>query len=60
MAHHTLKSGYDRLSERLNRFPQRAPPTKLLFKILKLSPVKRALAGKQLQSRYLERLLSRH
>jgi hypothetical protein len=34
MAHLTLKSGYQELAERLNRFPQGAPPTELLFKIL--------------------------
>ncbi len=36
MAHHTTQSGYARLSERLNRFPQGAPPATLLFKILKI------------------------
>lgn len=34
MAHHTLQSAYSRLAERLNRFPQGAPPGELLFKIL--------------------------
>ncbi len=34
MAHHLLKSGYSQLTERLNRYPQGAPPTELLFKIL--------------------------
>ena len=34
MAHHTLKNGYSQLAERLNRFPQGAPPSELLFKIL--------------------------
>ena len=34
MAHHTLKSGYTSLVERLNRFPQGAPPSETLFKIL--------------------------
>ncbi len=34
MAHHTARSGYRHLTERLNRFPQGAPPTELLFKIL--------------------------
>ena len=34
MAHHTVKSGYSRLVERLNRFPQGAPASELLFKIL--------------------------
>ncbi len=34
MAHHTVRSGYASLAERLNRFPQGAPPTELLFKIL--------------------------
>jgi NAD-dependent dihydropyrimidine dehydrogenase PreA subunit len=36
LAHHTLKSVYERLSDRLNRFPQGAPPSELLFKILKM------------------------
>lgn len=36
MAHHTLKSSYTRLTERLNRFPQGASPSELLFKILKI------------------------
>jgi len=34
MAHHNLQSGYSRLVERLNRFPQGAPPSELLNKIL--------------------------
>jgi len=34
MAHHTLKSSYQLLSDRLNRFPQGAPPSDLLYKIL--------------------------
>ena len=34
MAHHTLKSGYRSLVERLNRFPQGAPPSEVLFRIL--------------------------
>ena len=36
MAHHTTSSAYSRLVERLNRFPQGAPPSELLFKILKV------------------------
>ncbi len=36
MAHHTLKNGYSDLVERLNRFPQGAPPGELLNKILKI------------------------
>lgn len=36
MAHHTLKSGYEQLVERLNRFPQGAPPSHLLYAILKM------------------------
>ncbi len=36
MAHHTTKSAYDRLTERLNRYPQGATPSELLFKILKI------------------------
>jgi ferredoxin len=34
MAHATLKSGYASLVDRLNRFPQGAPPSEVLFKIL--------------------------
>lgn len=34
MAHYTLKSGYDRLVHRLNKFPQGAPPSETLFRIL--------------------------
>lgn len=36
MAHHTLRSGYQKLVQRLNRFPQGAPPSELLYKILSL------------------------
>ncbi len=36
MGHHNLISGYDRLVERLNRFPQGAPPSELLTKILSI------------------------
>ena len=36
VAHRTLQSAYDRLTERLNRFPQGAPPSELLFKILRM------------------------
>jgi ferredoxin len=36
MAHRTQQPGYIRLVDRLNRFPQGAPPSKVLFAILKL------------------------
>ncbi len=36
MAHRTTRSAYSRLTERLNRHPQGAPPSQLLFKILKM------------------------
>ncbi|MHB0971839.1 MAG: 4Fe-4S dicluster domain-containing protein [Thermoanaerobaculia bacterium] len=36
MAHVTLKSGYSSLVERLNRFPQGAPPSELLVRILRI------------------------
>ena len=36
MAHTTLKTGYLDLAERLNRFPQGAPPSDLLFRILEM------------------------
>jgi len=36
LAHHTLKNGYASLTARLNRFPQGAPPSDLLYKILSL------------------------
>ncbi|MBU8910329.1 MAG: 4Fe-4S dicluster domain-containing protein, partial [Desulfobacterales bacterium] len=58
MAHHTNKSGYARLVDRLNLFPQGAPPSMLLDKILtmlfsetdarlvSLLPIKPVTAGK--------------
>jgi ferredoxin len=36
MSHVTLRSGYTELVERLNRFPQGAPPSETLYKILKI------------------------
>ena len=36
MAHQTLKTSYSELVDRLNRFPQGAPPSETLFKILKV------------------------
>ena len=36
MAHKTARDGYQRLVGRLNRFPQGAPPSELLFKILRM------------------------
>ena len=36
MAHHVNHSAYNRLVDRLNRFPQGAPPSVLLTKILKI------------------------
>jgi Pyruvate/2-oxoacid:ferredoxin oxidoreductase delta subunit len=36
MAHLTSRSIYDRLTDRLNRFPQGAPPAESLFQILKI------------------------
>ena len=37
MAHHTVKkSAYENLTDRLNRFPQGAPPSETLYKILKI------------------------
>lgn len=36
MAHHTLRSGYESLVERLNRLPQGAPPSDTLYAILQL------------------------
>ncbi len=36
MAHHTLKASHQRLADRLNRFPQGAPPSELLFQILRV------------------------
>jgi ferredoxin len=36
MAHHASRSVYDRLTDRLNRFPQGAPPSESLFRILKI------------------------
>jgi hypothetical protein len=36
MAHHTLKSGYEQLSDRLNQFPQGAPSGEVLCCILEI------------------------
>ncbi|MCK5147252.1 4Fe-4S dicluster domain-containing protein [bacterium] len=36
MAHRTLKTGYSNMVDRLNRFPQGAPPSEWLYKILKI------------------------
>jgi ferredoxin len=36
MAHATVRSGYGNLVERLNRFPQGAPPSDLLYRILRV------------------------
>jgi Na+-translocating ferredoxin:NAD+ oxidoreductase RNF subunit RnfB len=36
MAHKSLKSGYSELVDRLNRFPQGAPPSETLYRILKI------------------------
>jgi hypothetical protein len=36
MAHATARGAWERLSDRLNRFPQGAPPSELLYEILRL------------------------
>ena len=36
MAHATSRAAYEQLTERLNRFPQGAPPSELLYRILAL------------------------
>ncbi len=36
MAHLAARTGYDRLVRRLNKLPQGAPPSGLLYEILKL------------------------
>jgi ferredoxin len=36
MSHHTAKDGYHQLLHRLNKFPQGAPPSDLLFKIFSI------------------------
>lgn len=36
MSHHNVKQAYRNLQERLNRFPQGAPPSQTLYKILEL------------------------
>ncbi len=36
MAHATVRGAYQRLGERINRFPQGAPPSELLFGILRM------------------------
>ncbi len=36
MAHTTVRSGYEQLTDRLNRYPQGAPPSDVLYAILKM------------------------
>jgi ferredoxin len=36
MAHATARAAYEQLTQRLNRFPQGAPPSELLYRILEL------------------------
>ncbi len=36
MSHNTARESYRKLTERLNRFPQGAPPTELLYRILEV------------------------
>jgi len=36
VAHHTIKESYRNLSDRLNQFPQGAPPSDLLYRILQV------------------------
>lgn len=36
MSHHTAREGYKQLTQRLNRFPQGAPPSETLYRILEL------------------------
>jgi Na+-translocating ferredoxin:NAD+ oxidoreductase RNF subunit RnfB len=36
LSHNSLKSGYEKLADRLNRFPQGAPPSETLYSILAL------------------------
>jgi ferredoxin len=36
LAHNTIKNSYSQLADRINRFPQGAPPSEILFKILKM------------------------
>lgn len=36
MSHQTIKSSYFKLQERINRFPQGAPPSETLYKILQI------------------------
>lgn len=36
MSHNTARESYRKLTERINRFPQGAPPTELLFRILEV------------------------
>src|SRR5512142_2299366 len=36
MSHNTARESYRKLTERINRFPQGAPPTELLYRILEV------------------------
>ena len=50
MSHLALNSGYTEMVERLNRFPQGAPSSHTLYKILRLL----LMASPQVKSRYME------
>jgi hypothetical protein len=47
MAHLTVRSAYKKLSERINLYPQGAPPVETLYRILQLlfSEVEAALSA---------------
>ena len=57
MSHLALKSGYTEMVERLNRFPQGAPPSETLYKILRLLLTEReaALAARREKDRLRKR-----
>jgi len=65
MAHATARGAYKDLADRLNRFPQGAPPSELLYQILSILFGEREaglvarLPIKPVTAKYLVRLLAR-
>jgi hypothetical protein len=45
MSHATLRNSYQSLTDRLNLFPQSAPPSELLFRILEVLFTRSALSS---------------
>lgn len=59
MAHLTVRTAYNNLIDRINKFP-RGVIAAILGVILKLPPLKQILASNQMKSHYLEYLLANY